>query len=578
MSTPIIIGIDLGTTNSEVAFVKGGRPQILQDNGDGIVPSCVGVDPENRLIVGKRARNQAVAFPDRTVLSIKREMGRDKKVVLAGQAYSPQEISAFILRDLKGKAERVMGQPVGHAVITVPAYFTDAQRNATREAGAIAGLEVVRIINEPTAAALAYGESRATDEKRTILVYDLGGGTFDVSIVRIEDQVVEVLASTGDNRLGGDDFDNKIVNWLAEELKREHGLDVMENRAVLARLKSCGEKAKIELSQTRSTRIQEDYIAGEVHLDVTLTREIFEGMIQPDINRTMDSVTRALQDASVPPNEIDRILLVGGSSRIPMISTLLRDKLNLEPSQEIDPDLCVALGAGIQAAREMGVDSSGVLIDITPYTFGTSAAEFGADGLNPHVFVPLINRNTKLPVSHTETFYTMVDNQEIALIQVFQGESSHALDNILIASYTFDLSNTPAGSMITLTYDLDVNGILKLEAVEKDGGKTLNAVIDNVFSCDDPDRVRASQEKINGIAALENAGRSEAPSLQTEMLPGEIAEILTLAREKLDMAPREDRDDIIDMMEDITSAVEENDLERARKISQDLDDLLFYIE
>ncbi len=578
MSTPIIIGIDLGTTNSEVAFVKGGRPQILQDNGDGIVPSCVGVDPENRLIVGKRARNQAVAFPDRTVLSIKREMGRDKKVVLAGQAYSPQEISAFILRDLKGKAERVMGQPVGHAVITVPAYFTDAQRNATREAGAIAGLEVVRIINEPTAAALAYGESRATDEKRTILVYDLGGGTFDVSIVRIEDQVVEVLASTGDNRLGGDDFDNKIVNWLAEELKREHGLDVMENRAVLARLKSCGEKAKIELSQTRSTRIQEDYIAGEVHLDVTLTREIFEGMIQPDINRTMDSVTRALQDASVAPNEIDRILLVGGSSRIPMISTLLRDKLNLEPSQEIDPDLCIALGAGIQAAREMGVDSSGVLIDITPYTFGTSAAEFGADGLNPHVFVPLINRNTKLPVSHTETFYTMVDNQEIALIQVFQGESSHALDNILIASYTFDLSNTPAGSMITLTYDLDVNGILKLEAVEKDGGKTLNAVIDNVFSCDDPDRVRASQEKINGIAALENAGRSEAPSLQTEMVPGEIAEILTLAREKLDMAPREDRDDIIDMMEDITSAVEENDLERARKISQDLDDLLFYIE
>lgn len=578
MSTPIIVGIDLGTTNSEVAFVKGGRPQILQDNGDKIFPSCVGVDQENRLIVGKRARNQAVAWPDRTVLSIKREMGRDKKVVLAGQAYSPQEISAFILRDLKEKAERVMGQPVGHAVITVPAYFTDAQRNATREAGAIAGLEVVRIINEPTAAALAYGESRGSGDKRTILVYDLGGGTFDVSIVRIEDQVVEVLASTGDNRLGGDDFDNKIVNWLAEELKREHDLDVMENRAVLARLKSCAEKAKIELSQELSTRIQEDYIAGEVHLDVTLTRETFEGMIQPDISRTMDSVTRALQDASVAPGKIDRILLVGGSSRIPMISTLLREKLNLEPSQEIDPDLCVAFGAGIQAAREMGVDSSGVLIDITPYTFGTSAAEFVPDGLDTHVFVPLIKRNTKLPVSHTEIFYTMVDNQEKALIQVFQGESSHALDNILIASYTFDLSNTPAGSMITLTYDLDVNGILKLEAVEKNGGKTLNAVIDNVFSCDDPDRVRASQEKINGLVALENRGTSEEPSLQTDMVPGDIAEILALAREKLDLAPREDRDDIIEMVEDITSAVADNDLERAREISQDLDDLLFYIE
>jgi molecular chaperone DnaK (HSP70) len=474
-----------------------------------------------------------------------------------------------------------MGEAVGHAVITVPAYFTDAQRNATREAGAIAGLEVVRIINEPTAAALAYGENRKGEETRTILVYDLGGGTFDVSIVRIEDQVVEVLASTGDNRLGGDDFDNKIVDWIAGKLKQEKNLDVVDDSAVMARLKSVGEKAKIELSSSMSARIQEDYISGDIHLYATLTRDSFEAMIQEDIDRTMGSVTRALQDAAVAPGQIDRILLVGGSSRIPMISSMLEQKLNLMPNQDIDPDLCVALGAGIQAAREMGVDSSGVLIDITPYTFGTSAADFDETGFNPHLFVPLINRNTKLPFSHTERFYTMVDNQEGVLVQVFQGESIHALDNILIGSYNFELSNTPAGSTITLTYDLDVNGILKLEAVEKDSGKTLNAVIDNVFSSDDPDRVQASQEKINGLASKgikRISGSPESLAAKDDMVPEDITETLTQAREKLDRASTEDRDDIIDMMEDITVAVEAKDLERAREICAALDDLLFYID
>ncbi|MCA1785473.1 MAG: Hsp70 family protein, partial [Desulfobacteraceae bacterium] len=316
----------------------------------------------------------------------------------------------------------------------------------------------------------------------------------------------------------------------------------------------------------------------DAHLDVTLTREAFEAMIQEDIDRTMASVTRALEDAAIAPDKIDRILLVGGSSRIPMISAMLKVKLNRDPSQDIDPDMCVALGAGIQAAREMGVDSSGVLIDITPYTFGTSAAEFHSDGLDTHVFVPLIKRNTKLPVSHTENFYTMIDNQKMALIQVFQGENSHALDNILIGSYQFDLSDTPAGSMVSLTYDLDVNGILQLTAVEKDGGKTLNAVIDNVFSSDDPERVKISKEKIDNLATGVSASSPEPMAAKTEMIPGDIAETLTLAREKLDQAPEEDKDDIIDMMEDITCAVEENDLERAKKICRELDDLLFYID
>ncbi len=578
MNTPPIIGIDLGTTNSEVAFVHETRPEILRDGDDGILPSCVGVDDDGRFIVGATARNQAVAYPERTVLSVKRQMGQEKEIPLAEKSYTPQEISALILKELKEKAEKILGRGVGQAVITVPAYFTDAQRQATKEAGAIAGLEVVRIINEPTAAALAYEGSNAGDEKRTILVYDLGGGTFDVSIVQIEDRVVEVLASTGDNRLGGDDFDERIIQWLARELKQTHHLDVTKNRAVLARLKSCAEKAKIELSQAFTTRIEEDHIAEDIHLSVELTREAFEGMIQEEIDRTMGSVTKALRDAGITPGDIDRILLVGGSSRIPMISNMLKDKLKIDPSKEIDPHLCVALGAGIQAAREMGIDTSGVLIDITPYTFGTSAAEFNDESLDPHVFVPLIKRNTKLPVSHTETFYTMVDNQDLALIQVFQGEENNALDNILIGSYRFDLSNSEAGSMITLKYDLDINGILKLEAVEKETGRTLNAVIDNVFACENPDRVQTSREKINGSSSMGRSAKPGKAHSGEETIPPDITDTLTLAREKLDLASKEDQDEIIDLMEEITDAVEDKDFEKARLICDELEDLLFYID
>jgi molecular chaperone DnaK (HSP70) len=573
MNKPPIIGIDLGTTNSEVAFVHTTRPEILREGDDGILPSCVGVDGDGKLIVGATARNQAVAYPERTVLSVKRKMGKEQEIPLAGKSYTPQEISALILKELKEKAERIMGREVGHAVITVPAYFTDAQRQATKEAGAIAGLEVVRIINEPTAAALAYEGNNVGDEKRTILVYDLGGGTFDVSIVRIEDRVVEVLASTGDNRLGGDDFDDRIIQWLIRELKQKHHLDVTGNRTVLARLKACAEQAKIELSQAPTTRIEADHITEDIHLSVELTRETFEGMIREDIDKTMQSVTKALRDAAITPGGIDRILLVGGSSRIPMIYRMLKEKLKIDPNKEIDPDLCVALGAGIQAAREMGMDTSGVLIDITPYTFGTSAAEFNDEGLDPHVFVPLINRNTKLPVSHTETFYTMVDNQELALIQVFQGENKNALDNILIGSYRFDLSDNEAGSMITLKYDLDLNGILKLEAVEKETGRKLNAVIDNVFACEDPDRLRTSQAKINVFSSM---GAAHSPGADT--IPSDISDTLTLAREKLNVASKEDQDDIIDLMEEITDAVENKDFETARTICDELDDLLFYID
>ena len=300
-------------------------------------------------------------------------------------------------------------------------------------------------------------------------------------------------------------------------------------------------------------------------------------MIRDEIEKTMKSVTQALGDADLGPGEIDRILLVGGSTRIPMVSEMLREKMGIEPSQEIDPDLCVALGAGIQAAREMGVDSSGVLIDITPYTFGTSAAEVNHQGLNPHLFVPLIKRNTKLPASRTEAFYTMYDQQEKALLQVYQGESKNALDNILIRSYYFDLSGTPAGSMLTLKYELDINGILKLEAVEKDTGRRLDAVIDNVFSCDDPDGIKASQEKIGGFFQEEESLKPSV-SRETDSMPEDIRDMLSQAGEKLDLAPEEDREEIINLVEDITTAAKAGDFEKARAICEELDDILFYID
>ena len=580
-----IIGIDLGTTNSEVAFVRGSHCEVITDNDGGIVPSCVGLDDHGRVLVGQVARNQALIAPDRTVLSAKRHMGSDQRLRLGTDSYSPQEISAFILKSLKQRATAQLGREVHKAVITVPAYFTDAQRQATREAGQIAGLEVVRIINEPTAAALAYESTNP--EAQRILVYDLGGGTFDVSIVSIEAGVVEVLASTGDSRLGGDDFDQRIIDLLVEELKARHHLAALDNPALMARLKRAAENAKIQLSAAPFARIEEDHVGRqggrEIHLSLEISRHRLQEMIEPFLEKTMEAVNRALKDASMLPSAIDKIILVGGSTRIPRIAEMLEEKFGRLPHSEIDPDLCVAVGAGLQAGREMGIQDSGVLVDITPYTFGTSAVGEldGAPCMTR--FVPLIRRNTKLPARRSEVFFTMVDNQEAVDVQVFQGEAPDALDNVQLGNYLFKLTPAPAGSEIVMHFDLDLNGILKIRAAEKKTGKEISAVIENAMSRYSTDELAHTQERINGLwsggqDSSATPEKAENDSQADEDLPPAYAEVVQRAHAKLAAAPDEDRDEMVNLIEAIHDALDAGRPADADAARDELDDILFYLE
>ncbi|MCP4692257.1 MAG: Hsp70 family protein [Desulfobacterales bacterium] len=584
-----IVGIDLGTTNSEVSYVFDGSMEVIRDEDDGIVPSCVGIGDDGEIFAGVKARNQAVIAPDRTVMSVKRRMGTDETLPLGKHAFTPQEISAFILKALKERAEKAIGTSVGKAIITVPAYFTDAQRQATREAGEIAGLEVVRIINEPTAAALAY--ESANPETRRILVYDLGGGTFDVSIVKIEEGVVEVLSSTGDNHLGGDDFDRKIVDHLVRHIEKELHLRVDGNPVIMSRLKRAAESAKIELSSAPFSLIEEDHIGKkgprQIHLSLELSRMDFEAMIESHLSRTMESVNKALEDAGMPPSDIDKVILVGGSTRIPRVSRMLEKKIGRPPHAEIDPDLCVAIGAGMQAGREMGMDQSGVLLDITPYTFGTSALGV-VDGFPRHdVFVPMIRRNTKLPARKSEVFLTVAENQEAVDVKVYQGESPDALDNILLGNWLFKLTRAPMNSEIVMHFDLDLNGILKIKAVEKKTGKEINGVIENAISRFTEGELTETRDKINGLwsdarepaaqagDAEADAGEAGTPS---DNLPPRLAEILARAEKALPDASDDDRDEMVNLMEDIRDAVKEERLEDADKSGDELDDILFYLD
>ena len=479
----------------------------------------------------------------------------------------------MILKTLKERAEAKIGQEVRRAVITVPAYFTDAQRQATKEAGAIAGLEVLRIINEPTAAALAY-EAQGAGQLKHIMVYDLGGGTFDVSIVKMEEGVVEVLASAGDNRLGGDDFDDSIVTFLTGQILKEHGRDLSEDKKAMARLKMAAEKAKIALSDSPFTRIEEDHLADGIHLSCEFSRDEFETLVAPLLEKTLVSVATALDDAELMPSDLDEILLVGGSTRIPAVAGMLEDKLGLSPSTGVDPELCVALGAGIQAGREMGKQVNSLLIDITPYTFGTSALGEIDGMLSEDMFVPLIRKNTKLPASRTEAFQTLFDGQPGAEINVYQGENKNALENVFIDRYLFDLSELDAGSVITLRYDLDLNGILKLEAVEKQTGRKINAVMENVFSASGTEDLDRSREKVQSLFGEKDV----AASPPEDVLPEAISRVLEQAMEKLDTAPDEDRDEIINLMEEIKTLAGKKDFHGAEAVCDELDDILFYLD
>ncbi|MDU0331415.1 MULTISPECIES: molecular chaperone DnaK [Paenibacillus] len=469
-----VIGIDLGTTNSCVAVMEGGEAVVIPNpEGARTTPSVVGFKKDGERIVGETAKRQAITNPDRTIISIKRHMGTNHKEVIDGKEYTPQEISAIILQKLKADAEAYLGQPVTQAVITVPAYFNDSQRQATKDAGKIAGLEVLRIVNEPTAAALAYGLEKAEDQ--TILVYDLGGGTFDVSILELGDGFFEVKATSGDNHLGGDDFDQKIIDYLVAEFKKDQGVDLSKDKAAVQRLKDAAEKAKKELSGVLTTTISLPFITVvdgvPQHLEVNLTRAKFEELTADLVERTLGPTRRALSDAGLTPADIDKVVLVGGSTRIPAVQEAIKKLTGKEPHKGVNPDEVVALGAAVQAGVLTGDVKDVVLLDVTPLSLGIETAG--------GVFTKMIERNTTIPTSKSQIFSTFADNQPSVEIHVLQGEREMAAGNKTLGRFILgDIPPAPRGvPQIEVTFDIDANGIVNVSATDKGTGKSQKITI-----------------------------------------------------------------------------------------------------
>src|SRR5215213_7991880 len=618
----LIVGIDLGTTNSEVAVVEGGSPRVLPgDDGDPILPSFVGLADDGRLLVGKSARNQYPLAPDRTVKSIKRKMGQDVKVRLGDQDYRPQEISAMILRALKDRAQKALGREVKRAVVTVPAYFNDAQRQATIEAGQMAGLDVVRILNEPTAAALVYDPGQT--EGLNVLVYDLGGGTFDVSIVRAEAGVVEVLASHGDTQLGGDDFDELLLTHLCDHFQTHHRIDLRANPPTRARVLRAAEAAKRQLSDHPFARVEEEFIAEKdgvpLHLSVEVSRGEYEDMIRPLIDRTMDCVQRSLDDARLTAAQIDRVVLVGGSTRTPMISDLLEARLGRPARKDINPDLCVAMGAAVQAAVIAGESVGAVLVDITPHSLGIktldpSAGDYFFGGGFEFRFAPIIKRGTPLPASRSEVFRTVSDNQPTVEIDVYQGESDDVRRNHRVGMFQIDgLARVPAGNQIVIQLDLTLDGVLKVAAREKATGLVKHVTIDNAlarFERDERDAATARLEQLwrdsfpdepegdgeedvgpddieaEVVTGLEHSGNGSVPSVPVlDAGPREGQREAVQARALLEKAERlrakaapEDQAELDRLMGALRAALEDRNWNGLGPAADALADVLFYLE
>ena len=558
-----IIGIDLGTTNSCVAVMEGGEAVVIANaEGNRTTPSVVAFSKDGERMVGQVAKRQAITNPDRTIASIKREMGSNYKVNIDGKAYTPQEISAMILQKLKADAEAYLGQPVTEAVITVPAYFTDAQRQATKDAGKIAGLDVKRIINEPTAAALAYGVDKETDQK--IMVYDLGGGTFDVSVLEVGDGVIEVLATAGNNRLGGDDFDKAVMDWMAAEFKKDTGIDLTGDKVAMQRLKEAAEKAKIELSGVTSTNINLPYITadatGPKHLDLTLTRAKFDQLTASLVEATAGPVRQAMSDAGLGSGDLSKVLLVGGSSRIPAVQDMVKKLTGKEGFKGINPDECVAIGAALQGGVLVGDVKGLLLLDVTPLSLGIET--MGG------VMTKLIERNTTIPAKKSQIFTTAADNQTSVEVHVLQGEREMAQYNKTLGRFNLD-GIAPARRgvpQIEVTFDIDANGIVNVSAKDLGTGKEQHITITSStnMSKEDIDKAVKEAEQF----AAEDAKRKEEVDVrnQADQVVYQTEKALEDAKDKIDAG---DKANVEAALNKLKEALKGTDIEAIKSATEE---------